>query len=96
MVSNVFPNKEGGVSKIKVKVRMNINGLFTVTQASLVEKVSVNQSAVLRMRFFARFIAFFPLFIFLQVYSLSLSNFLFIKSRKSIFQKSSFKKQMYI
>jgi len=43
MVSNVFPNKEGGVSKIKVKVRMNINGLFTVTQASLVEKIEVEE-----------------------------------------------------
>lgn len=40
-ISNVVPMKDGNGSKIKVKLRMNINGLFTVTQASLVEKVEV-------------------------------------------------------
>lgn len=40
-VNNVVPAAEGESSKIKVKVRMNIHGVFTIKQASLVEKVQV-------------------------------------------------------
>lgn len=32
------PNKEGESSKVKVKVRINLNGIFTVSSASLIEK----------------------------------------------------------
>uniref|UniRef100_H2ZJ40 Heat shock 70 kDa protein 4L n=1 Tax=Ciona savignyi TaxID=51511 RepID=H2ZJ40_CIOSA len=38
-IDNVTPNQEGDGSKIKVKVRLNIHGLFSVIQASIVEKV---------------------------------------------------------
>ncbi|XP_078494412.1 heat shock 70 kDa protein 4 isoform X1 [Ciona intestinalis] len=37
-ISSVVPNKEGEASKVKVKVRINIHGLFSVTQASIIEK----------------------------------------------------------
>uniref|UniRef100_H2ZJ36 Heat shock 70 kDa protein 4L n=1 Tax=Ciona savignyi TaxID=51511 RepID=H2ZJ36_CIOSA len=40
-IDNVTPNQEGDGSKIKVKVRLNIHGLFSVIQASIVEKVVV-------------------------------------------------------
>ena len=32
------PNKEGESSKVKVKVRINLNGILTIASASLVEK----------------------------------------------------------
>jgi len=44
-ISNV-PKKETD-SKIKVKLRVNINGLFTITQASLVEKYEVEEEATI-------------------------------------------------
>jgi len=44
-ISNVIPTSEGGASKIKVKVRMTLNGLFSVTQASLIEKISADGGA---------------------------------------------------
>ncbi len=34
----VRPNAEGGLQKVKVKVRVNPNGVFSVVSASLVEK----------------------------------------------------------
>ncbi|XP_011497950.1 PREDICTED: heat shock 70 kDa protein 4 isoform X2 [Ceratosolen solmsi marchali] len=37
-IKDVKPNKEGESSKIKVKVRINLNGILTVASASLVEK----------------------------------------------------------
>uniref|UniRef100_H2ZJ31 Uncharacterized protein n=1 Tax=Ciona savignyi TaxID=51511 RepID=H2ZJ31_CIOSA len=42
-IDNVTPNQEGDGSKIKVKVRLNIHGLFSVIQASIVEKVISNE-----------------------------------------------------
>lgn len=38
-VQNVEPTAEGEASKIKVKVRVNVHGIFSVSQASLVELV---------------------------------------------------------
>ena len=38
-VDNVKPNPSGESSKIKIKLRINGNGLFSVSSASLVEKV---------------------------------------------------------
>jgi heat shock 70kDa protein 4 len=38
-VQNVVPNAEGEPSKIKVKVRVNLHGIFSVSQASLIEVV---------------------------------------------------------
>ncbi|XP_039264715.1 heat shock 70 kDa protein 4-like [Styela clava] len=40
-IKNVVPTPEGGSAKVKVKLRVNIHGIFTVTNASLVEKVEV-------------------------------------------------------
>ncbi|KAI4493155.1 hypothetical protein M0802_009572 [Mischocyttarus mexicanus] len=37
-IKNVKPTQEGEVSKVKVKVRINLNGILTVASASLVEK----------------------------------------------------------
>ena len=44
-INNVTPNNEGEASKVKVKVRVNIHGAFSVTQASLVEKVSLSSTS---------------------------------------------------
>ncbi|XP_001641799.2 97 kDa heat shock protein [Nematostella vectensis] len=38
-VKNVVPTAEGDVSKVKVKIRMDVHGIFNVAGASLVEKV---------------------------------------------------------
>nr|CAB3254435.1 heat shock 70 kDa protein 4L [Phallusia mammillata] len=38
-INNVVPTKEGEAAKVKVKVRINIHGVFSVTQASIVEKL---------------------------------------------------------
>ena len=38
-VQDVTPTKEGESSKVKVKVRLDIHGLFTVVNASMVEKM---------------------------------------------------------
>ena len=40
-MNGVKESKEGENSKVKVKVRMNIHGIFTVSEASIVEKVQV-------------------------------------------------------
>lgn len=40
-INKVVPKADGESSKVKVKVRMNIHGVFTIKQASLVEKVVV-------------------------------------------------------
>ncbi|XP_017796871.1 PREDICTED: 97 kDa heat shock protein isoform X2 [Habropoda laboriosa] len=42
-IKNVKPTQEGETSKIKVKVRVNLNGIFTVASASLVEKRELTQ-----------------------------------------------------
>lgn len=39
VINGVKESKEGENSKVKVKVRMNINGIFTVSEASMVEKI---------------------------------------------------------
>lgn len=38
-VDKVVPTPEGEAAKVKVKLRVNINGIFTVSSASLMEKV---------------------------------------------------------
>ena len=40
-VKDVKPSESGEASKIKVKVRMNIHGVFFVKSASLIEKLPV-------------------------------------------------------
>lgn len=40
-IKNVCPTEEGEASKIKVKVRLNIHGIFFVKDATLVEKQKV-------------------------------------------------------
>ncbi|XP_013204078.1 heat shock 70 kDa protein 4L isoform X1 [Microtus ochrogaster] len=37
-IQNVFPQSDGDSSKVKVKVRINIHGIFSVASASVVEK----------------------------------------------------------
>lgn len=37
LVQKVIPQKDGSSSKVKVKVRVNIHGIFSVSSASLVE-----------------------------------------------------------
>lgn len=38
-IDKVVPQATGDSSKVKVKVRVNINGVFTVSTASMIEKV---------------------------------------------------------
>lgn len=38
-VQNVVPQPDGDSSKVKVKVRVNIHGIFSVSSASLIEKL---------------------------------------------------------
>ncbi|XP_043929174.1 heat shock protein 105 kDa [Protopterus annectens] len=42
-VQNIVP-KNGEVSKVKVKVRINTHGIFSVTGAAIVEKVQMNEN----------------------------------------------------
>ncbi|CAK9803699.1 97 kDa heat shock protein [Anthophora quadrimaculata] len=42
-IKNIKPTQEGETSKIKVKVRVNLNGIFTVASASLIEKRELTQ-----------------------------------------------------
>uniref|UniRef100_A0A8C2K7T7 Heat shock 70 kDa protein 4L-like n=1 Tax=Cyprinus carpio TaxID=7962 RepID=A0A8C2K7T7_CYPCA len=37
-IQNVMPQPDGGSSKVKVKVRVNMHGIFSVSSASLIEK----------------------------------------------------------
>lgn len=37
-VQNVAPQPDGESSKVKVKVRVNVHGIFSVSSASLIEK----------------------------------------------------------
>lgn len=39
MIQNVVPQATGESAKVKVKVRVNIHGVFSVSSASLVEVV---------------------------------------------------------
>ena len=43
VIKNVKPTSEGGSSKVKVKVRINLNGLLTVPSASLIDKRELTQ-----------------------------------------------------
>jgi len=43
LIKNVAPTKDDEASKIKVKVRINMHGIFSVTQASMVEKVQTTE-----------------------------------------------------
>lgn len=42
-VGEVKPLEDGGNQKVKVKVRVNLNGIFTIASASLVEKYEVEE-----------------------------------------------------
>merc|ERR1712025_1458009 len=48
-VGDVKPNPEGGSRKVKVKVRVNPNGVFGVASANLVEKVEVEEEVPVDM-----------------------------------------------
>ncbi len=45
-VKNVVPTEEGDASKVKVKVRLNIHGVFTVKSATMVEKQKVEEESM--------------------------------------------------
>ncbi|XP_036169392.1 heat shock 70 kDa protein 4L isoform X2 [Myotis myotis] len=40
-IQNVFPQSDGDSSKVKVKVRINIHGIFSVASASVIEKQNI-------------------------------------------------------
>ncbi|XP_017754764.1 PREDICTED: 97 kDa heat shock protein isoform X2 [Eufriesea mexicana] len=42
-IKNVKPTSEGELSKVKIKVRINLNGILTIVSASLIEKREVVQ-----------------------------------------------------
>ncbi|XP_043288353.1 heat shock protein 105 kDa isoform X2 [Venturia canescens] len=42
-INNVKPTPEGEPSKVKIKVRLNLNGILTIASASLVEKRELTQ-----------------------------------------------------
>lgn len=42
-IKNVKPTPEGELSKVKVKVRINLNGILTIVSASLIEKRELTQ-----------------------------------------------------
>lgn len=44
MIQNVVPQATGESSKVKVKVRINIHGIFSVSSASLVEVLKGEES----------------------------------------------------
>ncbi|KAM4859791.1 heat shock protein 105 kDa isoform 2-T2 [Thomomys bottae] len=46
VVQNVSAQKDGEKSKVKVKVRVNTHGIFTISTASMVEKVPAEDSEV--------------------------------------------------
>lgn len=41
MIQNVVPQESGESAKVKVKVRVNVHGVFSVSSASLVETVKL-------------------------------------------------------
>ncbi|XP_011304595.1 97 kDa heat shock protein isoform X2 [Fopius arisanus] len=45
-VKNIKPTPEGEPSKVKIKVRLNLNGIFTVTSAVLVEKRELTEQEI--------------------------------------------------
>ena len=48
-VKDVKPTDTGEASKIKVKVRMNIHGMFFIKSASLIEKLPVEPEEAMEM-----------------------------------------------
>ena len=44
-IGKVVPTAEGEASKVKVKVRVNIHGIFSVSSATLVEKLTKEEEA---------------------------------------------------
>jgi len=48
-IMEVKPNEEGGSQKVKVKVRVNPNGIFSVVSASLIEKQEVEEEVPVDM-----------------------------------------------
>lgn len=42
VIQNVGPQNDGDNSKVKVKVRVNIHGIFSVANASVVEKQNLD------------------------------------------------------
>jgi len=48
-IMEVRPNAEGGSQKVKVKVRVNPNGVFSVVSASLVEKQEIEEEVPVDM-----------------------------------------------
>ncbi|XP_045432335.1 heat shock 70 kDa protein 4L isoform X2 [Pipistrellus kuhlii] len=40
-IQNVFPQSDGDSAKVKVKVRINIHGIFSVASASVIEKLNI-------------------------------------------------------
>ena len=45
-MKNVTPTKDGESSKIKVKVRMDIHGIFYVSKAQMIEKLPSDDESV--------------------------------------------------
>lgn len=43
VVQNISPSKDGEKAKVKVKVRVNTHGIFSVSTASVVEKIEVDE-----------------------------------------------------
>lgn len=43
VVQNISPSKDGEKAKVKVKVRVNTHGIFSVSTASVVEKMEVDE-----------------------------------------------------
>lgn len=44
VVQNVSAQKDGEKSRVKVKVRVNTHGIFTISTASMVEKVPTEEN----------------------------------------------------
>ncbi|XP_069812342.1 heat shock protein 105 kDa-like [Dendropsophus ebraccatus] len=44
VVQNISPSKDGEKAKVKVKVRVNTHGIFSVSTASVVEKMEVDEA----------------------------------------------------
>lgn len=42
IIQNVGPQHDGDNSKVKVKVRLNVHGIFSVANASIIEKQNVD------------------------------------------------------
>lgn len=42
-IKNVVPTSKGEASKVKVKLRLNIHGIFNVRSASMIETISVEE-----------------------------------------------------